>query len=73
MCLAIPMKLLEHHEQIGIVEIGGARKEVMLTLTPDAQIGDYLIIHAGYSIEILNEDEAGRTLALLREINEFEQ
>ena len=72
MCLAIPMKLKEHHGQSGIVEIGGARREVVLTLTPDAKIDDYLIIHTGYSIEILDEDEAVRTLALLREISEFE-
>lgn len=70
MCLAIPMKLLEHHGQSGIVEIGGARKEVMLTLTPDAKVDDYVIIHAGYALEILDEDEAERTLALLRELGE---
>jgi hydrogenase expression/formation protein HypC len=46
------------------------RKEIMLTLTPDARIGDYVIIHAGYAIEILNEVEAQETLDLLREISE---
>ncbi len=70
MCLAIPMKLLEHHGQSGIVEIGGARREVVLTLTPDAQVDDYLIIHAGYALEILDEVEAERTIALLREMGE---
>ena len=70
MCLAIPMKLLEHRGQSGIVEIGGARKEVMLTLTPDAKTDDYLIIHAGYALEILNEQEAEMTIALLQEIGE---
>ena len=72
MCLAIPMKLLEHRGQSGIVEIGGARKEVMLTLTPDAKVDDYLIVHAGYALEILDEVEAERTIALLREIGESE-
>ena len=72
MCLAIPMKLLEHRGQSGIVEIGGARKEVMLTLTPNAKVDDYVIVHAGYALEILDEHEAERTLALLREIGEGE-
>jgi len=65
------MRLLEHDGQSGIVEIGGARREVMLTLTPDARINDYLIVHAGYALEILDEDEAERTLALLREIEKY--
>ena len=68
MCLAIPMKLLEQHGQNGIVAIGGARKSVMLTLTPDAKIDDYLIVHAGYALEILDEVEAERTIALLRKL-----
>jgi len=71
MCLAIPMKLLEMQGVRGTVELGGVRKEIMLTLTPDARIGDYVIIHAGYAIEILNEEEAQQTLDLLREISEI--
>jgi hydrogenase expression/formation protein HypC len=64
------MRLLELHGNHGIVELGGARKEIMLTLTPDAHIGDFLIVHAGYAIEILNEQEAQETLTLLRDISE---
>lgn len=70
MCLAIPMRLLEMQGVRGTVELGGVRKEIMLTLTPDARVGDYVIIHAGYAIEILNEEEAQQTLDLLREISE---
>ena len=73
MCLAVPMKLLEHHGQSGVLEIGGARKEVMLTLTPDAKVGDWLIVHAGYALEILDEQEAEHTLTLLRELGESEK
>lgn len=68
MCLAVPMKLLERTDDRGTVEMGGVRREVMLTLTPDARTGDYVIIHAGYALEILDEQEAARTIALLREI-----
>ncbi len=68
MCLAVPMKLLERADDRGTVEMGGARREVVLTLTPDARPGDYVIVHAGYALEILDEQEAERTIALLREI-----
>ena len=70
MCLALPMKLLEHAGQRGFVEIGGARREIVLTLTPEAKVGDYLIIHAGYSLEILDREEAERTLSLYRQMGE---
>jgi hydrogenase expression/formation protein HypC len=70
MCLAVPMKLLSHDGARGTVEIGGARRDIMLTMTPEAQDGDYVIVHAGYALEVLNEAEALRTLELLRELGE---
>jgi len=70
MCLAIPMKLLERDAQRGTVETGGAKRDVMLTLTPEAKAGDYVIVHAGYALEVLDEAEALRTLELFREIGE---
>jgi hydrogenase expression/formation protein HypC len=72
MCLAIPMKILERSDQRGLVENGGARREIMLTLTPDAQTGDYVIVHAGYALEVLDEQEAQRTLDLIRLLGEDE-
>lgn len=73
MCLAIPMKLLEQNGENGIVEIDGVRREVVLILTPDAKVDDYVIVHAGYALEILDEHEADRTISLLREIGEAER
>jgi hydrogenase expression/formation protein HypC len=70
MCLAVPMKLLNRADQRGTVEIGGAQREVMLTLTPQAKVGDWVIVHAGFSLEILDEVEAQRTLDLLRELGQ---
>lgn len=70
MCLAVPMRLLELHGQSGILAIGGVRKEVMLTLTPEAKVGDWLVVHAGYALEILDEQEAENTVALLRSLGE---
>jgi len=73
MCLAVPMRLLELHGQSGILEIGGVRKEVVLTLTPEAKVGDWLVVHAGYALEILDEQEAENTVALLRSLGESEK
>lgn len=68
MCLAVPMKILERSDDRGKVELGGAHKNIMLTLTPDAKVGDYVIVHAGYALEIIDEQEALETLELLRAI-----
>ncbi len=69
MCLAIPMKL-EKIEQnnMGIVEIGGVRRQVGLHMLPEAKPGDYLIVHAGFAIQKLDEKEALKTLALIEEM-----
>lgn len=67
MCLAIPMVLVERNELEGTVELDGVRRTVSLMLQPDAREGEYLLIHAGYAIGRLDEEEAAQTLALLRE------
>jgi hydrogenase expression/formation protein HypC len=64
------MRLLDHRGQTGIVDIGGVRRKIMLTLTPEAQIGDYLIVHAGVALEILDREEAERAMDLLRQLEE---
>ncbi|RPH94637.1 HypC/HybG/HupF family hydrogenase formation chaperone [candidate division KSB1 bacterium] len=70
MCLAIPMQLLERDGDRGTVEVGGARSKIMLSLLPEAKVGDWLIVHAGYALEVLDEQEAALTLALLKQIGE---
>jgi len=67
MCLAIPMKLIRRDEVGGVAEVDGVEREVSLLLLPDAAVGDYLLIHAGYAIGAIDEEEAQVTLALLRE------
>jgi hydrogenase expression/formation protein HypC len=67
MCLAIPMRLMERSELEGVVELDGVRRTVSLMLLPDAEVGEHLLIHAGYAIGSVNEDEAALTLDLLRE------
>ncbi|MBU0509490.1 HypC/HybG/HupF family hydrogenase formation chaperone, partial [bacterium] len=52
MCLAIPMKVIERRGERGLVAMGGAEKEIMLTLTPEASAGDFVIVHAGYALQV---------------------
>lgn len=61
------MKLLEKEGDIGWVESGGIRRQVSLDLVPDAQPGQWVIVHAGFAIEIMSEQEAAETLDMLRE------
>ena len=71
MCLAVPMELKERDEFEGLVELDGVQRRVSLMLLPEAQVGDHLLIHAGYAIGSVNREEAERTLAILREYADF--
>jgi len=68
MCLAIPMLLKERREFDGTVELDGVARNVSLMLLPEAQEGDWLLVHAGYAIGSVDEDEARETLAMLHEL-----
>jgi hydrogenase expression/formation protein HypC len=70
MCLAIPMRLVEMDGWKGTAELDGVRRDVSLALFPEVQVGDYLLVHAGYAIGKLDEEEARITLQLLREVAE---
>lgn len=70
MCLAIPMVLTERTELEGVVELDGVRRTVSLMMLPEAQVGDHLLIHAGFAIGSVDADEAARTLELLREYSD---
>lgn len=65
-CLAIPMLLKERTEMEGIVELDGVTRTVSLMLLPDAEVGQHVLIHAGYAIGQVDADEAEQTLKLLR-------
>jgi hydrogenase expression/formation protein HypC len=67
-CLAVPARLSQVDGDRGVVELAGVVREVSLMLLPDAQVGDYLIVHAGYAIQRLDEEEAQETLKLLKEM-----
>ncbi len=70
MCLAVPLKIVKIIENTGVVEAGGVTKEVSLHLIDDPAIGDYVIVHAGFAINKVDENEALEALKVLREIAE---
>ena len=70
MCLAIPVRIEEITGQMARVELGGVSREVSLVLTPEAQPGDYVLIHTGYAINVIDEAEAQETLRLFAELEE---
>lgn len=72
MCLAIPGKILEVNGDKANVDFNGVRREVIIALVKDAEIGKYVLVHAGYAIELLNEEEAQETLKLWKNIIEEE-
>ncbi|TRZ98825.1 MAG: HypC/HybG/HupF family hydrogenase formation chaperone [Deltaproteobacteria bacterium] len=70
MCLAVPAKIMETGDGAAVVELGGVRREISLMLIDDVSVGEWVIVHAGFAIEKLSEEEAEQTLALFREIAE---
>lgn len=68
MCLAIPARINTINGTEAEVEIGGITRKASLMLTPDAQVGDYILLHTGYAINIINQIEAEQTLTLFAEI-----
>lgn len=68
MCLAVPMLLVERQEFVGSAELGGVRREIGLALCPEARVGDYVLVHAGFAIGCIDETEARATLELLAHV-----
>jgi hydrogenase expression/formation protein HypC len=77
MCLGVPARILEIDGSgllaMGKVDFGGVVREVSLIYVPEAQVDDYVIIHAGFAISLLDEEEALQSLELLAEVGALEQ
>ena len=77
MCLGVPGKIVETNEKNGLqmakVDFGGIFREACLEYVPEAQVGDYCIIHVGFAISLLSESEAMETLDLLKQIANIEE
>lgn len=77
MCLGVPGKIVEVYESNGLqmakVDFGGIFREACLSYVPEAQVGEYCIIHVGFAISLLSEKDAMETLELLRQMGSLEE
>jgi len=73
MCLAIPAQIISIDGENAEADVGGVRKTIGLMLTPNVKVGDYVLLHAGYSIGKVDADEALETLALFKELAEVSE
>ena len=69
MCLAVPAKVKEIHDAVGKVDISGVTRDISLMLLPETQVGDYVLVHAGFAMQKVDEKEAEETYALLNEMD----
>jgi hydrogenase expression/formation protein HypC len=77
MCLSIPAKITEVYTEgtliMGKVDFGGVLKEVCLEYVPEAKAGQYVLVHVGFAISVLDEDEALETIGMLREMASLDE
>ena len=77
MCLGVPGKVVEIYSNGGLrmakVDFGGVMREACLEYIPEVQVGQYVVIHVGFAISLLDEEEAQQTLALLEQITDIEE
>ncbi len=72
MCLAIPALIKSINGQMAEADIDGVIRQISLQLTPEAKAGDYVLLHTGYAINVIDPGEAAETLKLLRELSEIQ-
>jgi hydrogenase expression/formation protein HypC len=78
MCLGVPGKVIQIDPDplgmhMGKVSFGGITKEVCLAYTPEVEVGEYVIVHVGFAISTVDEEEAARVFEFLREMNELDE
>ncbi len=71
MCLAIPAKVVDMNDAMATIDMEGTQREVSTLLIEDLQLGDYVIVHAGFAIHKIDETEARESLKVLRELAAF--
>lgn len=75
MCLGVPGKIVAIYEANGLlmgkIDFGGIAREACLAYVPEAKLGDYTVIHVGFALHLISEEEANETLALLQQIAEM--
>jgi hydrogenase expression/formation protein HypC len=70
MCLAIPALVKSTDQLNARVEVGGITRSVSIALTPDVKVGEYVLIHTGYAISVIDQGEAQKTLELFQELKD---
>jgi len=70
MCLGIPGRVIEIEKNVAKVDVGGVSRDISLDLCPDVSVGEYVLIHTGFAIQKVDEEEAKETLDLLRQMAE---
>jgi hydrogenase expression/formation protein HypC len=70
-CLAVPLRIEAIEGEMAQVDLGGVRRQVSLVLTPEARVGEYVVVHTGFALSVLDEDEAQETLELFRSMEEM--
>ena len=79
MCLAVPGKIVTivQEEHLGLrrgkVDFGGIRKDVCLDYTPEARVGDYVLVHVGFALTVVDEEEAQRVFETLRQLDQLDE
>ena len=73
MCLAIPARIVELEGDKAVADAMGNRWKIRTTLLPEAKLGDLVLVHAGFAISLVDEEEAKETWELIAQINEFNQ
>ena len=73
MCLGVPAKVISIEGQKALVELGGLASEAHTALVPDLKVGDYVLLHAGFAIQTLDEAAAQETLDLLAELSQQQE
>ena len=68
MCLAVPAKVISLKDMMATVEVDGIRRDISMMLLPEAKEGDYILMHAGFAIQVIDEEEARITTDLLKEV-----
>jgi hydrogenase expression/formation protein HypC len=73
MCLAIPTQITEiDKERMALVNLGGVEREISLAMTPEAEVGDYVLVHTGYAITVMDPEEAEASLEAFAELAEIQ-
>jgi hydrogenase expression/formation protein HypC len=73
MCLAVPVKVVSVEGNMAEVEIGGVKRQISIMLTPEAKVGDYVLLHTGYAINVIDEEEALETLKIFEEMADLDE